>query len=67
MESHRAVTDIADIVNGYVRSDFIGDEGQDDFLRILSAGTELHQRPDGIRQPSESTWITNVEGRYVVG
>ena len=48
------VTDIAEIVNGYIQSDFRGDEKQEDFIPILGIGTERERRTDGIRQSSES-------------
>ena len=70
---NQQVTNIADIVNAYVRSDYIGNEGQDDFLRILIAGTASQQRPEGIRQPSESikvlaqlSYLTATQGEITV-
>ena len=51
---HQPVTDIAGIVDGYVRSGFVGDEGQSEFLQIINAHPQSQQRPGSMRQPSES-------------
>ena len=51
---HQFVTKIADIIDSYVGSQFRGDEGQEDFLRILDAYTGNPQDRRRPRQPAES-------------
>lgn len=50
-------TDIADIIDSYRLSQFRGDEGQEEFLRVLNAYTGRSLHRSAIRQPAESVKV----------